>query len=223
MVEKGFSNVANVYKAIAKNTFSFVTGKKPEYGFTANTSSKTLNSVITSTASHPFIAAGIVAGGITAAKSVPSLISSASKISVPNAISATGKVIGGTAIAAGAGFLAGGLLSGGGKATSSPTQNTTQDIVPNQNNQSTQNTNSYIDNSQKSSVKNYLRGDYGSIGGNLTPTLSSTTGISPSLSNSPSQNAIATANPEQTSTASSGISWQLIALIGAGIYFLNKN
>lgn len=124
-------------------------------------------------------------------------------------------------LGAGAGLVAGSLGSGKG-GTSQPTQQTT----PTQNINPAQQTNPIINtyNNQRTSTRtqniNYGSGSITSSS-NQTPTLSTPTMIYPTQDLQTTQGTTA----GQTSTGGSGGStnWGMIALIGAGVYFLTRN
>lgn len=190
---------------------------------TASTPSKTLNYGLEAVANHPYIAAGAVAGGITAAKYIPT-IAAGTKAAVGTTIAkssfSTGTKL---AVAAGTGLLAGSLF--GSKGSSS---NPSQVIQPNQ--QPTQNTNPKQDTLFTPTINPNQNDTSSQSGtGNLWyQTKNQNTYSEVYNYQNPNQNTTPTfpvsqdTNADQTSTASSGIDWVTIGLIGAGIYFLAK-
>ena len=190
----------------------------------ASTPSKTLNKGLEIVANHPYATAGVVATGITAAKLAPSILAGTSKAATTTAIAkssfSTGTKL---AVAAGTGLLAGSLFGSKGS-SSTPSQN----VQPNQ--QPIQNTNPKQDTLFTPTISPNQNDTSSQSGtGNMWyQTKNQNTYSEVYNYQNPSQDTIPSfpvsqdTNADQTSTASSGIDWVTIGLIGAGIYFLAK-
>ena len=214
------SNVVNVLKIAT--TGKDVKGQKTQ--IVANTNSKITNKAFETIANHPYITAGVIAGGMTAVKAV----SKSSAIVGASSAAKSSAVISGTAktalIAGGAGIIAGSIFSGGSKSSSQPKQITTpkqetsQSVSPNQGVNQTP----YIMPSQKGAI------DVSGYGNTVKYRQSQDTYTynyaQPFQYTQPTQIPTQTTSPEQTATSEAGTSvpWVALAIVGVGAYVLFK-
>lgn len=191
----------------------------------ANTPSKTANKVLETVANHPYVTAGIVAGGITAAKNIPQMAVAVKG----SAATTTGAYsIGKTAIATGLGGLAlGSLLSGGGKATTGD-QITKPQQFPSINPQPKQDTNQNptINPNQTGGNPFNLSGNDNYVLYNYRQSQDTTSNYTayalPNQVTPSNLTASQETTPSQSATSESGTNWLTIAAIAAGAYILLK-
>lgn len=191
----------------------------------ASTPSKILNKGLEVVANHPYATAGVVATGITAAKLTPTILTSktamAGSAQIAKSSFSTGTKL---AVAAGTGLLAGSLFGSKGSSSNpsqsvQPIQQPTQNTNPKQETMFTPTINpSQTDTSSQSGTGNIWY---------QTKTQNTYSEAynyqNPSQDTTPSFPVSQDTNADQTSTASGGIDWLTVGLIGAGIYFLAKD
>lgn len=219
-------NVANVIKIA-------VTGKDldgDKATIRANTSSKTLNKGLEVVANHPFITAGVVAGGVTLIKNAPAIATAVKSATLKTSTTSVATTVATTtakgsirtAVITGAvGVVAGSLIAGSGGASTAP-QDVTQDqqtTASQPNTQTpTQDSRSWTD--QRNYSRTYIEDSPGASvsqdpSSSVIPTQNATQ--SPSINQTPTQEA----TPTQTAS-SSGNNWLLIAVIGIGAFMLGN-
>lgn len=207
--------IANVGQVLGIATGLYNPNKK---SIVATTPIKPLNTALQTVANHPYITAGVVAGGITAAKNIPSIVAAKTAGTATAAGFGTSLSTGTKLALAGAAGIAAGSFFGGNNSkpnqTVTPSQNPIQTVTPKQDVTPVQKT------SQDTYTINTTYGKDSPITSNVMPKQSTPFDVYAGQETSPSFPVSQEVSPEQTTTTSPN--WLTIALIGAGVYFLAK-